>query len=99
MLKFADDVKPIGRVGSEDDVGRLGMDLINFGRWAEKWQMKFNDEKCKLMNIRIRNRKEDYELNGYLWELSKKRRIWVYSCLKISKWVKSASKPHLRETK
>jgi len=50
MLKFADDVKLIGRLGSEDDVGRMRMDLnhlVSLGRWAERWQMKFNDGKCK----------------------------------------------------
>jgi len=64
MLKFADDVKQIGSVGLEDNVGRLKMDLITLGRWAEKWRLKFNDRKCKLMNIGFRNRKEDYALNG-----------------------------------
>jgi len=29
MLKFADYVKLIGRVGSEEDVGRMRMDLIS----------------------------------------------------------------------
>jgi len=36
MLKFADDVKLIGRVHLEDDVGRLRMDLASLGSWAEK---------------------------------------------------------------
>jgi len=37
MLKFVDDVKLTGRVGSEDDVGRLIMDLTtSLGGWAEK---------------------------------------------------------------
>jgi len=40
------------------------MDLISYGRWAEKWQIKFNEGKCKLMNIGFKNRKEDYELHG-----------------------------------
>jgi len=48
---FADDVKLIGRVGSKDDVGRLRMDLISLGRLAEKWQIKFSEGKCNLMNI------------------------------------------------
>jgi len=39
MLKFADNVNLIGRVGSEDDVVRLRMNLISLGRWVEKWQM------------------------------------------------------------
>jgi len=53
-LKFADDAKLIGRVDSKDDVGRLKMDLISLGGWAEKWQMKFNVEKCKILNIGFR---------------------------------------------
>jgi len=59
MLKFAADVNLIGKVGSEDDVGpvgRLKMNLICVDRWAEKWQMKFNERKCKL----IGNRKKEY---------------------------------------
>jgi len=40
------------------------MNLITLGHWAEKWQMKFNKGKCKLMNIGFRNTKEDYALNG-----------------------------------
>jgi len=64
MLKFADDVKLIGRVGSEDDVGSLRMDLISLGRRAEKWQIKFNEGKCKLMKIGFKNKKKAYEFNG-----------------------------------
>jgi len=45
ILKFEYDVMLIGRVDSEDDVGRLRMDLISLAGWAEKWQMKFNVEK------------------------------------------------------
>jgi len=40
------------------------MDLISLGLWAEKWQMKFNEEKCKLTNIGFKYKKEAYELNG-----------------------------------
>jgi len=51
MLKFEDDVKLIGRVDSAEDVGRLRMDLTRLGSWAENWQMMFNVEKCKIVNI------------------------------------------------
>jgi len=40
ILKFADDVKLIGRVGSDVDVGRLRMHLASMRGWAEKWQRK-----------------------------------------------------------
>jgi len=36
ILKFTPDVKLIGRVDSEDDVGRLRIDLISLGGGAEK---------------------------------------------------------------
>jgi len=36
ILKFTDAVKLIGRVGSEEDVGPLRMDLASLGGWAEK---------------------------------------------------------------
>jgi len=32
-------------------VGRLRMDLISLGGWSGKWQMKFNVDKCKVLNI------------------------------------------------
>jgi len=51
MLKFAGDVKLIGRVDSAEDVGRQRMDLTRLGSWAEKWRMMFNVEKCNVMNI------------------------------------------------
>jgi len=43
---------------------QLRMDLTRLGSWAENWQMIFNVEKCKVMNIGFKNRKEDYALNG-----------------------------------
>jgi len=54
MLKFTDDVgqKLIGRMNSAEDVDRLRIDLTRLGGWAEKWQMMFNVEKCKVI-IRI----------------------------------------------
>jgi len=36
ILRFADDAKLIGRVGSEDEVGRLKMNLASLDGWAEK---------------------------------------------------------------
>jgi len=40
------------------------MNLASLGGWAENWQMKFNVEKCKVMNIGFRSREEHYALNG-----------------------------------
>jgi len=51
MLKFADDAKQIERFDSAEDVGQLRMHLTRLGSWAENWQMMFNVEKCKVINI------------------------------------------------
>jgi hypothetical protein len=32
--------------------------------WSEKWQMKFNIEKCKVMHLLHKNKKEEYEMYG-----------------------------------
>jgi len=58
------EVKLFGRVDSEDNVGRLRMDLISLGCWAEKWQMKFNVDKSKELKIGFRNSEEPYALKG-----------------------------------
>jgi len=83
ILKFGDDVTRIGRVDSEDDVFRLRINLISSGGWSEKFQMKFNVEKCKVLNIGFRNREEPYGLNGAPLGIIKEEKDWVISLVKI----------------
>ena len=51
ISKFADDTK-IGRtiLGEKDRI-ELQNDLKLLGQWAEKWQMKFNTDKCKVIHF------------------------------------------------
>ncbi|MCP4269716.1 MAG: hypothetical protein GY777_29780, partial [Candidatus Brocadiaceae bacterium] len=51
ISKFADDTK-IGRViNSVEDKRALQMDLDVLHEWANKWQMEFNVNKCKVLHM------------------------------------------------
>jgi len=51
ILKFADDTKILGTVNCWEDRNRLQKDLDRLVDWADKWQMKFNVGKCKVMHL------------------------------------------------
>ena len=51
ILKFADDVKIFEKVVEVTDVNQLEKDLDVIVDWTEKWQMKMNTDKCKVMHI------------------------------------------------
>src|SRR4051812_13924917 len=46
ILKFADDAKVIGRVGTQDQIMELRQDIHKLIDWSMDWQMMFNVEKC-----------------------------------------------------
>ena len=50
-LKFADDTKILEKAGTKVNVNKLRADLQALLNCSEKWQMKFNTEKCKVMHI------------------------------------------------
>ena len=60
ISKFADDSK-IGRIiKSESDVKDLQGDLDRLNEWMVKWQMDFNIDKCKVVNIGRKNPQNRY---------------------------------------
>ena len=64
ISKFADDTK-IGRpIVNDDDARVLQEDLVRLYEWSEKWQMKFNVNKCSIMSVGNKgNGPVDYRLN------------------------------------
>ncbi|CAJ0961661.1 unnamed protein product [Ranitomeya imitator] len=40
------------------------MDLDKLETWAERWQMRFNNDKCKVIHMGRRNQYHHYTLNG-----------------------------------
>ena len=53
IKKFADDTKLIGKVKFEHDIESIWIDLRSLEEWSEKWQLKFNGDKCKVMHISL----------------------------------------------
>ena len=64
ILKFADDTKMFRRVESQEDRHQLQVDLNKLVKWAEKWQMLFNKDKCKCLHIGQANAKKNYLMNN-----------------------------------
>ena len=60
ILKFADDTKMFRRVESQEDRHKLQVDLNKLVKWAEKWQMLFNKDKCKCLHIGQANAETNY---------------------------------------
>ena len=63
VLKFADDSKLWGRVGSIDERMSLQKDLDILGEWSIRNKMPFNVGKCKVMHVG-KNENFEYRLLG-----------------------------------
>jgi len=48
---YADDAKIGRQIVNDSDKDVLQQDLDELEKWAKKWQMKFNANKCKVMHI------------------------------------------------
>ena len=52
MLMFADDTKIWTSIRSQQDSESLQENLCSLAAWSERWLLRFNPEKCKVMHIR-----------------------------------------------
>ena len=74
ILKFADDTKIFRRVQTRQECRTLQDDLNRLDQWSAKWQMLFNQSKCKCLHIGRANGKEPYEMhNTVLLKTSKEK--------------------------
>ncbi len=87
-----DDTKIGKRVDSKEHVINIQSDLDRFIEWANKWQMKFNVEKCKVMHVVTSNTNSSYNLRGLQIETTYTERYLgvIISNLVISKTQSSA---------
>ena len=51
ILKFADDTNIFFKAVSGQDSQVQQKDLDSLVKWSEKWQMLFNEDKCKCLHI------------------------------------------------
>ena len=76
ILKFADDTQIFRRVQARQKCRTLQEDLNRLEQWSEKWQMLFNQSKCKCLHIGRANGNEPYEMhNTVLLKTSKECRL------------------------
>jgi hypothetical protein len=59
---YADDTKLYRSVDSVEAGNQLQSDLDNLVDWADKRQMRFNSDKCKVLHLRKNNPKRVYEM-------------------------------------
>ncbi len=64
ISKFADDMKIRNSIVDDRDRLNLQEDLRKTSQWSERWEMSFNINKCHILHVGTRNKKNDYEMNG-----------------------------------
>ena len=75
------------RVESQEDRHQLQVDLNKLVKWAEKWQMLFNKDKCKCRHMGQANAKKNYLMNNTVLlstEREKDVGVVVSSDMKVS---------------
>ena len=95
LLKFADDTKLLGNVGREEGVKEIQEDLLHIEEWADKWQMKFNADKCKVMHLGRANARMKYSMDGVALEVVNQEKdlgVVISEDLKVAKQCLKAAK-------
>ena len=62
IIQFADDTKMWRIVASEEDRNALQMDLDTLGEWSNRWLLKFNSSKCKVLHLGYRHPNYEYTM-------------------------------------
>ena len=79
---FADDTKVWAVINSDQDVTSLQSDLDELSNWSDKWLLRFNTDKCKVMHLGHRNPSSYYLQEGpvrkLLQTVNEERDLGVY---------------------
>ena len=57
---FADDTKAYKEIRNNDDVNKLQKAIDEMFEWTQKWLLKFNEQKCKMLHLGNNNTKNEY---------------------------------------
>ena len=74
VLKFADDTKIAQPIRGEEDRRKLQSALDELTRWADRWGMAFNVQKCKIMHVGHSNPHHEYSMGGGKLETTEEER-------------------------
>jgi len=64
ILKFADDTKIFKEVRNSTECSQLQAHFDKLVLWAQKWQMEFNVNKCKVMHVGNSDDRSTYYMEG-----------------------------------
>ena len=79
LKKFADDTKMACVTDKISQCKRLQDEINNLVKWADKWLMSFNTDKCVVMHLGNGNVKYAYYMNGVLMKTTEcEKDIGVY---------------------
>ena len=70
IYMYADDTKVVREVTTTRDCEELQADLDSIQHWSEKWQLKFNSSKCKIMHLGHSSDRAEYTMNDNDIEIS-----------------------------
>jgi len=62
---YADDTKLYGSADTQTGIQALQEDIDNLVDWADKWQLKFNADKCSTLHLGNRNQNWDYQMRKH----------------------------------
>ena len=94
LKKFADDTKLAKVIANIADAQQMQENLNRISQWAEKWQMRFNVKKCKVMHFGKNNIRYDYTMNGCVIEKVAEEKdlgVWVETDMRSSKQCRVAA--------
>jgi Reverse transcriptase (RNA-dependent DNA polymerase)/Endonuclease-reverse transcriptase len=74
ILKFADDTKVARVIRSDEDRLALQAALNNLVEWSERWGMRFNMQKCKVMHVGRTNKQHQYTMAGQQLAVTKEEK-------------------------
>lgn len=62
---YADDTKIYGSVDTQEDFQSLQSDIDSLVDWADRWQLKFNADKCSTLHLGNKNPGFDFEMRKH----------------------------------
>ena len=71
---FVDDTKVYREINNPEDHKALQLDLDRMNEWSHRWQLPFNETKCKCMHFGSPNPKLTYEMNDHSLESTNEER-------------------------
>ena len=87
LKKFADDTKIASVTDTQAHCENLQLEIDKLVKWADKWLMSFNTDKCVVMHLGSKNLKHSYHMNNVPMKTTECERdigVYMHTSLKPS---------------